>query len=505
MKTKGICYLVGAGPGDPGLLTLRGRECLEQADVVLYDYLVSPSILRWASPSARVRYVGKTAGRHTLPQEDVNALLVKETRAGHRVVRLKGGDPFVFGRGGEEALALAAAKLPFEIVPGISSAIAGPAYAGIPVTHRGMSAAFTVFTGHEDPSKDEPVLDYAHIAQTHGTKVILMGVERAGAIAAALVSEGMPGGTPVALIRWATTGRQQTLCATLDTVADRVREAGFQSPAVTVIGEVVTLRDSLQWFEHRPLLGQRIVVTRARKQSGGLSDALIGLGADVIELPTIRIDPAPEPMEFGRLVRDSHTYAWIVFTSVNGVDAFFEYFYKIYDDAREIGGVRIAAIGPATARRVRDFHLKVDVQPEDFVAEALVKALKKEGGIENETFLIVRPAEARDTLPQELSAAGAIVDVAVAYRTMPETEDPTGARARLETEGADWIAFTSASTVRNFLALNLARPPAMKVASIGPVTSATLREAGWTADVEASKHDIPGLVAAILRKAAVNP
>jgi len=496
-QKKGICYLAGAGPGDPGLLTLKARECIERADVVVYDYLCNPEILKWAPAGAEVIYAGKKAGEHTLSQEEINALLVAKTKAGNCVVRLKGGDPFLFGRGGEEAEALADAKVEFEIVPGVSSAIAGPAYAGIPVTHREHTSQFTVFTGHEDPTKPESSLNYKAIASQPGTKVMLMGVERIGKIASALIENGADSETPVALVRWATTGRQQTITGNLGSIAKVVAETNFQPPAVAVIGDVVKLRKKLNWFESRPLFGRRIVVTRTRKQAGALSSGLRVLGADVFELPTIRIEPPKNMMEFGHLVQDSHTYDWLVFTSPNGVDAFFEMFYKLYTDAREIGGVRIAAIGPATAQRVKDFHLKVDLQPADFIAEAIIKEFQKQGSVENEKILIIRAEVTRDIIAQELSTMGGIVDEALAYRTVPETADVSGGIARFKAEGADMITFTSSSTVENFMALQLPLPPDLKTASIGPVTSKTMRELGLRVDVEAKQHDIPGLTRAI--------
>jgi uroporphyrinogen III methyltransferase / synthase len=494
---KGKCFLVGAGPGDLGLVTLRAKDCIEHADIVIYDYLCNPEMLRWAPEDAELIFAGKKAGAHTLTQEQINALLVERTREGKNVVRLKGGDPFLFGRGGEEAQALAAAKLRFVIVPGVSSAIAGPAYAGIPVTHRGKNSHVTFFTGHEDPGKTESAIDFAALAKLDGTQVMLMGVERLAAIAREMIANGVRKDLPVALIRWATTERQQTLVGTLENIAQKVVETGFEAPAVAVFGEVVNLRQELKWFEDRPLSGKRIVVTRTRKQAGALTEQLRDLGADVIELATIRIEPPTDLRAFAELVQDAHAYDWIVFTSPNGVTAFFDLFYKLYDDAREIGGARIAAIGPATAQRLKDFHLHVDLQPEEFVAESLVREFRKEGGIENLRVLVARAEKARDLLPRELSALGAIVDEGFAYRTVPETRDDIGARRRLVEEGADLITFTSSSTVENFLALELLWPAKMQVASIGPITSKTARDRGLDVAVEARRHDIPGLVEAV--------
>ena len=427
----------------------------------------------------------------------LTALLIDKAREGKQVVRLKGGDPFVFGRGAEEAQEIATAGIPFEIVPGITSAIAGPAYAGIPMTHRAHNSHVTFFTGHEDPTKTESAIDYAALAKLGGTQVMLMGVERLGAVTSEMLKHGVRSDLPVALVRWATTGQQETLTGTLSDIAQKAVAKTFEAPAVAVFGDVVSLRDTLNWYEKRPLLGKRIVVTRTRKQASVLSNKLRALGAHVIELPTIRIEPPTNLREFAELVQDAHIYDWIVFTSANGVEAFFDIFFKLYDDAREIGGARIAAIGPATAQRVKDFHLHVDLQPEEFVAEAVVREFKKQGSIENERILVVRAEKARDVLPKELSAAGAIVDEAFAYRTVPETRDTSGAQRQLAQGGADLITFTSSSTVENFLALGLPWPKGMRIASIGPITSKTVRDQGLEVDVEARRHDIDGLVEAI--------
>ena len=408
-------------------------------------------------------------------QDEINALLVEKTQGGKRVVRLKGGDPFVFGRGGEEAVALAAAGQKFEVVPGVSSSIAGPAYAGIPVTQRGHVSQLTIFTGHEDPEKGGSSVDFKQIANAPGTKVMLMGVERLDSITRQLLEAGAAPALPVALIRWATTGRQETLVGTLDFIAKLAADAGFEAPAVAVFGEVVNLRAQLNWFETRPLFGKRIVVTRTRQQAGALSAKLTALGADVLEIPTIRIEPPTQLREFAELVKDAHTYEWIIFTSPNGVNAFFEWFYKLYQDARSIGGARIAAVGPATAARVREFHLHVDVQPETAVAEALADALQTEGSVENVKMLLIRPESTRDALATKLIELGAILDEAIAYRTVPETggandgtADRPSALERYRREGADLITFASGSSVDNFLALKLPVPPACKPPASAP-------------------------------------
>lgn len=496
-STAGHCILAGAGPGDLGLVTLRVREALGEADVIVFDYLCNAEMLKWARRDAEIIYAGKKAGAHTLKQDEINALLVAKTRAGKLVLRLKGGDPFLFGRGGEEAEAIAEAGLSFEIVPGVTSAIAAPAYAGIPVTHREHAAQLTIFTGHEDPTKPESTLDYAALAHAPGTKVMLMGVERIGAITEQFQQHGLAASTPIALVRWGTTGRQQVLTGTLGDIAEKVASSGFSAPAVAVIGSVAELRDKLAWFDRRPLWGKRIAVTRTRQQAGALSSKLRALGADVFEMPTIRIEPPSDEREFVGAVVHAHQYDWIVFTSPNGVQAFFDKFFELRKDARELGNPKIAAIGPATAAKVREYRFDVDLQPQEFVAEAVVAAFEEQGSVENLTILIARAEQARDILPDALNNLGAIVDVVPVYRTVPETDDVSGGIARFKADGADLITFTSSSTAENFKALGLPWPAGMKTASIGPITSKTMRELGMKVDVEAAQYDIPGLVAAI--------
>jgi uroporphyrinogen III methyltransferase / synthase len=501
---KGICYLVGAGPGDLGLVTLRAKECIELADVIAYDYLVNKEVLAWAKPGTEIIYVGKQADQHTLPQDRINTLLIEKVKAGHTVTRLKGGDPYVFGRGGEEAEELEDAGCAWEVVHGISSTIAGPGYAGIPVTHRDFCSQLTIFTGHEDPAKEESSLDFAQLAATPGTRIMLMGVGRIGILAGKLMEHGAAPDTPVALVRWATTPRQEVLTGTLGSIAELVAARGFKAPAVCIIGGVVNLREKLSWFERRPLYGQRIVVTRTRQQAGDLSRQLRALGADVFELPTIRIEKPKDLLGFGQLVQDCHKYEWIVFTSPNGVDAFFEMFFKLYKDARDVGGAKFVCIGPGTEKKLREYHLYAEFVPEKSVAESLVKELiAHAGSLENQTVLWVRPEDARDVVSRELTKHGAIVDEAIAYRTIPETEDLTGAQARFREDGADILTFASSSAVENFFALNLPMPEGLRIASIGPVTTTALKALGRKPDIEAKQHDIPGLVAAITRAARV--
>ncbi|MDB6079685.1 MAG: uroporphyrin-III C-methyltransferase [Akkermansiaceae bacterium] len=493
---SGICYLVGAGPGDPGLVTLRAKQLVEEADLLVYDALSSPAILAWTKKGCERIYVGKRAKNHALTQEEINALIVAKTREGKKVVRLKGGDPMIFGRGGEEAAELAAAGIAFEIVPGISSTIAGPAYAGIPVTHRDHCSQLTIFTGHEDPTKEDSSINYAHLAQTPGTKVFVMGIARLAEITSALIAGGAEPSTPIALIRWATTGSQKTLTGTLEDIAATVERTGFSSPAVAVIGEVVREREKINWFEKRPLFGKRIVVTRTREQAGELSRGLGDLGADVVELPVIRIAAPDDKLGFAECVTHAHEYDWLIFTSPNGVERFFNAFFSVYEDARSLGNPRIAVIGEGTAKKVKEYRLGVDLIPKKFVAEGLVEAFKEES-VENLTLLWVRGEEAREVVYDGLVKLGAIVDECIAYKTVAETEDPTGAVERLKEDGADLITFTSSSTVDHFMALGIPWPEGCAAGSIGPVTTATLQKHGIKPAFEAKQSDIPGLIDAI--------
>lgn len=500
-KINGRVALVGAGPGDPELITLRGHNLIAEADCLVYDALSSPEMLNWAKPQCERIYVGKRAGRHAMPQEDICALLVKCAAKHALTVRLKGGDPYVFGRGGEEAQALCAAKVPFEVVPGISSAIAGPAYAGIPVTHRDCCSQFTVFTGHKGADSDEP-LDIPGIAAVQGTKVMLMGMARLKDTLAALVKAGQDAATPAAAIQWAATGRQRSISATVGTLAAAVEKAGISSPAVVVIGDVVNLAPQLDWRGRLPLIGKRIVITRTREQASSLSRQLRSLGADILELPTIRITDPSNRQDFAEAVVDAPHYDWLIFSSPNGVQRFFRAFFAVYEDIREIGGARIAAVGPGTAAELRKVGLMVDVMPKKAVAEELVAEFDRKaddfGGVANSTMLWVHSEQGRDVIYKELMKRQAIVDECCAYNTVPETEDPTGARARLAEEGADIITFTSSSTVRHFMALGIPLPKGCRIVSIGPVTTATLAEFGLKPHAEAATHDIPSLVQAIL-------
>ncbi len=502
MKSKGIVYLVGAGPGNAGLITVRGAELLGRADVVVYDALVNPALLKLAPKSAEIIYGGKRASAHALPQEELNDLLAAKAHEGKRVVRLKGGDPYIFGRGAEEAERLAAEKIPFEVVPGVSSIVAGPNYAGIPITHRDHCSSFTVVTGHEDPAKESSRIDWDLLAKAPGTKIVLMGAERIRQIAAELMAGGLAADTPAAMIRWGTTGRQQSIAGTLATIADLAVEHKLGAPAVTVIGGVVSLRKQLNWFEHGPLFGQRIVVTRTREQASELTRQLQEWGADVVEIPTIRIEPPEELQRLADGLLELNSYDWLVFTSPNGVTGFFDFFFKAFDDLRDIGGVRIAAVGPATAAKLKALHLKVDLMPEEYVSAKIAKAFAAYESIENLKIMLLRAEVANPELPETLSAMGAIVDDIACYRTVPETADPDGAAAALRENGADWITFTSSSTVENFharfdLPKLLQQFPQLKTASIGPETSKTLAALGVAPTVEARPHNIEGIAGAL--------
>ena len=500
---KGKVYLIGAGPGDPGLMTLKGRDLIAQADCLVYDALVAPAMLSWLKPGCEKIYVGKRASNHALPQHEINELLVS-CAARHAVtVRLKGGDPYVFGRGGEEALALNAAGVAFEVVPGISSALAGPACAGIPVTHRDYCTQFTVFTGHEGAHKSESTLDIAGIAAAQGTKVMLMGMSCLRETLRSLMEAGQNGSVPAAAVQWAATGRQKSVTATVETLADAVEQAGLAAPAVVVIGEVVLLAPQLDWRRKLPLCGQRIVVTRTREQASELSALLAAQGADVMELPTIRIADPTDKRDFAEAVVDAPHYDWLIFSSPNGVRRFFQAFFAVYEDIREIGGARIAAVGPGTAAELKKYGLMVDVMPQKAVAEELIAEFDRKGdefgGVANVTMLWVHGEQARRVIYDELMKRQAIVDECLAYNTVAETEDINGTQTRLREEGADIITFTSSSTVRHFMSLNLPLPKGCRIASIGPVTTATLAEYGLKPDIEAATHTIPSLVEAVLQ------
>ena len=478
--------LVGCGPGDPGLLTARALELIAAADVLLYDRLIPQEALAHARPEAELIYVGKEGDGPSVDQSQTERLLVAHAREGKRVVRLKGGDPFVFGRGGEEAQVLRDAGLDFEVVPGITAGIAAPAYAGIPVTHRDHASAVAFVTGHEDPSKPESALDWAALAAFPGTLVFYMGVKRLAENARALIDAGRAADEPAAVVERGALPAQRTVVATLETIADAAGQAGLRAPAVAVVGHVAGLRDSLAWVEDRPLHGRTVAVTRARAQASELAARLRALGAAVVEAPTIRIEPLDTALP------DLSGYDLVCFTSPNGVRLFFA---RLDGDARQLAGATVAAIGPGTARALREHGIAADVVPERSVAEALLEAL---AGVPARRALVARAREARDVLPDGLRERGVEVDVLALYETVAEPLDEAALAAA---RAADFITFTSSSTVRFYLEAAGGERPGGRIVSIGPVTSETLREKGLEPDVEAAEHDIDGVVAAIVEDA----
>ena len=488
----GIVFLVGAGPGDPGLMTRRSLELIATADAILYDRLIPPGALDGAREGAELRYVGKRPGDPALTQDEINDMLVELGRAGKRVVRLKGGDPFVFGRGGEEAEALAAAGVPFEVVPGVTAGVAAPAYAGIPVTHRDAASAVAFVTGHEDPGKPESALDWGALARFPGTLVLYMGVRNLPLVTERLAAAGRDPAEAAAVVERGTAPAQRTVTGTLSDIAERAEAAGVGPPAVTVIGPVADVRDTLAWLERRPLHGEVVAVTRARAQASGLATRLRELGAEVVETPAIRIERRP-----AHLARPE-TYALVCLTSPNGVRFLFEALDDLGLDARAFGGATFAAIGPGTATELSRHGIRADVVPERSVAEALVEALAS-APVEGRRVLIARASEARDVLPDALRRRGADVDVVALYDTVAE---PLGEAQREALSRATYVTFTSSSTVRLLLASGGRVPESARVVSIGPITSATAREHGLDVHVEAERHDVDGLVDALTADAA---
>jgi uroporphyrinogen III methyltransferase/synthase len=504
VKIDGFVSLIGAGPGDPGLLTLRGAQALAAADVVIYDYLANPALLAHASPEAGQIYVGKKAGAHTRTQDEINNLLVEQAQKGRRVARLKGGDPFVFGRGGEEALALVEAGVSFEVIPGVSSALAAPAYAGVPVTHRGLASSLAIITGHEDPTKNQSAIDWKHLATGVDTLVFLMGVGRLAQIVEQLVIHGRPVETPVAVVRWGTMPSQETVSGSLSDIVEKVQAVGLRPPAVTVVGQVAALRDRLQWFEKRPLFGHHVLVTRTRQQASVLSARLHDLGAGTVELPTIRVAPADDWAPLDGAIGELLSFDWIIFTSVNGVQFFWERMTQAGLDARALSGVRLAAIGPATAAELAARGLQPDYVPQEYVAEAIAAGLED---IHGQRVLLPRADIARPALANLLREAGANVVEVTAYRTLLPAAEAGELRDLLE--GVTVATFTSSSTVRNLAAmardagLDLAHSLiGATVACIGPITAGTAHELGLTVDVVAGEYTIDGLVEALVQHVA---
>jgi uroporphyrinogen III methyltransferase/synthase len=496
----GVVYLVGAGPGDPGLMTARSLELIASADAIFHDRLIPPGALDGARADAELIYVGKAPGDGTsAPQGETNDRLIEVARAGKSVVRLKGGDPFVFGRGGEEGEALRAAGIEFEVVPGVTAGVAASAYSGIPVTHRDDASAVAFVTGHEDPEKEETALDWEALAKFPGTLVFYMGVKRLADNVAALIAGGRDPDEPAAAIERGTMEGQRTVVATLGTLAEAVEREGVGAPALIVVGPVVERHETLAWLERRPLHGRRVVVTRARAQASDLAAMLRGLGAEVVELPAIRIEPRIDGDEARSAVDRIGDYALVCLTSPNGVRLLFEAMATANLDARALAGATVAAIGPGTARSLAEHGIVADVVPERFFAEALVEALAPVD-VEGRRVLVARAAEARDVLPDALRERGAEVDAVAFYQTVRETPRPEAIEAA---QAADYVTFTSSSTVRNLTeALGDRFPPAARIVSIGPITSEAARAAGLEVHVEAERHDVDGLVAALLQHAS---
>jgi uroporphyrinogen III methyltransferase/synthase len=510
---SGVVYLVGAGPGDPGLMTARSLELIGSADAIYYDRLIPPGALEGAQGGAELVYVGKAPGKPSVPQKGIGERLIEAARAGKSVVRLKGGDPFVFGRGGEEGEVLREAGIEFEVVPGVTAGVAATAYAGIPVTHRDDASAVAFVTGHEDPEKEQSALDWEALASFPGTLVFYMGVKRLADNAAALIEAGRDADESAAAVERGTMDGQRTVVATLGTLSEAVEREGIGAPALIVVGPVVERREALAWLERRPLYGLRVVVTRARAQASELAKRLRDFGAEVVELPAIRIEPRIESNEVRSAVERIGDYALIILTSPNGVRLLFEAMRAAGLDARalatpekqpvgEVGsvaaaqtGTTVAAIGPGTARALEKYGISADIVPERFVAESLVEAL---AGVDvtGKRVLVARAAEARDVIPEYLSDRGAEVDVVALYETVREEPSPEAVEAA---QSADYVTFTSSSTVRNLTdALGDRFPSAARIVSIGPVTSDAAREAGLEIHAEADRHDIDGLLAALL-------
>lgn len=506
MNNKGKVFLIGAGPGDPGLITVRGKALLAQADVVIYDRLANPEFLDDTPQKTEKIFAGKQPDHHTLSQAEINDLLVQKAKEGLSVVRLKGGDPFVFGRGGEEAQALKKAGIPFEIVPGITSAIAAPAYAGIPVTHRGVAGSFVVITGHrrkefdetEDGNGDVLGLDWESLAAID-TLIFLMGVGNLPIIARELVTSGRSKDTPVALIHRGTSPQQKVITGTLATIADKAEANNLRPPAAIIVGEVVNLRQEIQWFDNLPLFGKRVVVTRAKAQASVLSDQLRALGAEPIEFPTIDIKPPKDWQPLDQAIEKLGNYDWVIFTSVNGVRYFWERLERMGKDTRSLASAKIAAIGPATAGALHEKGILADLVPESYVSESLLDHMPQ---VKDRRILLPRANIARPKLAEGLRAAGAIVDEVAAYRTeLGSQEKASRIKEAIENREIDVITFTSSSTVRNFIEIVgtlPSLPESITIACIGPITAQTARDNGFPVHVAANEYTIDGLVNALI-------
>lgn len=504
MQNEGMVYLVGAGPGDLGLVTLRAKELIRKADVLVYDYLVHPDMVDWVKSSCEVVYVGKKAGFHSMPQEEIEALLVKHAQAGREVVRLKGGDPYVFGRGGEEARALAADGIPFEVVPGVTSALAAGAYAGIPLTQRNTSASLVMVTGHEDPIKHELQVDWPKLGSLENTTLaIYMGMSRLPDITAQLAQGGLASDTPAAVVQWASLGRQRSVSGTIANIAEKAAAEGLKAPAIVFVGDVVNHQKSVDWFENLPLFGRRVVVTRTRSGNSVLRNKLQQLGAEVIELPLINVVPAVERDMLVEVFSELGMYDWIVFTSANGVRIFFEYFFQAFSDIRSLGLLRFACVGDATAEEIKRHRVAVECQPKLATAEALADKLIETGSLDSAKVVTVTGNLNRDILVKKLEAARAIVDTLPLYRTEKLDLSEHAAAHDFRERGADAVLFASSSAAQAYAdqadSLALAdgvAPP--KFGSMGPQTSATLRELGMSVDFESSAPGLDALIESLI-------
>jgi uroporphyrinogen III methyltransferase / synthase len=499
--TTGKVYLIGAGPGDPKLITLRGKEYLERADVVIYDYLAPKELLEVVHPGAEIIFAGKKGRSLPLTQDAINRLIIKKARAGKIVARLKGGDPFIFGRGGEEAEAFVQAGIPFEVVPGVTAAIAAPAYAGIPLTHRGIASVVAFIAGHENPAKGDTRIDWAKITTGIGTLVFFMGMGRLPEIVKNLIKYGRAPKTPVAIIRWGTRLSQQTVQGTLSDIVEKAKEAGLKPPVTIIVGEVVQLNKRLGWFETRPLFGRKILVTRAREQASEFSDLLSQNGAEPVEFPTIEVVPPRSFRALDQAIEKLSQYHWVIFTSMNGVLFFLQRLKKVGKDIRALKDVKICAIGPRTAEEIQRFGVKVELVPEEYQAEGIIE--KMDGhNLKKKRILLPRAEVAREILPQELRRSGASVDIVTAYRTVKPTKNVKPVKKLLQAKEISVITFTSSSTVRNFAKMFTKKElprllNGVKVASIGPITAETARQLSIKTDILPKDSTIPAFVEAI--------
>ncbi len=501
----GWVYLIGAGPGDRGLYTLRAKELIERADVIIYDYLANRAFLSWTKKGCEIIYAGKQGGHHTLSQTDINKLLVKKAREHNIVVRLKGGDPYIFGRGGEEAEHLVKNGIGFEVVPGVSSAYAAPAYAGIPLTHRRFSSSVTFVTGHEAEEKEESVLDWSCLVRSASTLVFFMGVKNLPLISRKLISAGMDPNTPAALVQWGTTCKHRSISSSIEEIPSCAKKASITPPALLVVGEVVSLKEELNFFEKRPLLGSNVIITRARAQAGRLSSLLEKKGACCIEFPTIKIVPLTDYSPLKRAIEGLQRYDWLIFTSVNGVKYFFSVLHEMGFDTRRIGNTKVCAIGPATEKRLESFGIRADFVPPRYIAEEIAMGLRGKG-IEGGSVLIPRAKRAREVLPRMLKEMGCKVEVIPVYETALEESGKEDIITLLEEKKAHYITFTSSSTVENFFNLipveivkKAVEEGITRIAAIGPITASTVEGFGLSVHILPSSYTIESLVEAIKR------